>query len=91
MMISEKKLKVIAIRNGISDDYEVSDVYEAVKLINDMASADLKNQSIVWNVFDLEIWDEEYDDWVTYYDDEGYCITEIINGDNKEEENETNN
>jgi hypothetical protein len=72
------KLRVVAIRNGVSDYYDVENVEGAKELINNLADADLKNQSIVWNVFDLEIWDEEYDDWVTYYDDEGLCIREII-------------
>jgi hypothetical protein len=57
-------LKVSATRNGQESFYNVSSAKEAFDLINSMADADLKSDTIDYNVFDLLIYDDGvYESW----------------------------
>ena len=54
---------------------EVKTVGEAVRMIRALAGIDLKNSSIISNVFGLEVFDEDIKDWIEWEDDEGRDIS----------------
>ena len=64
------------------DYYDVTSIGEAVKLIDDLANAQLKNKAILDNLFGMEYYNEDESEWYEWYDDEGYIIDKyiIVNG-----------
>ena len=71
-----KQMKVWAIRNGKEDFYNVDTPQEAFALINNMADADLKNDAIDFNAFDLLVFDGQ--DWAPWENSEGDAMDYLI-------------
>lgn len=71
-------LKVYHIQNGIEHLYPVQEVEQAKTLINELAEADLHNPNVEFNAFGLLEWDEEEQEYLEYYDEDGRCMSEIL-------------
>jgi antitoxin component HigA of HigAB toxin-antitoxin module len=71
-------LKVYHIQNGIEHLHPVKDIEQAKELINTLTEADLKNPNVEFNAFGLLEWDEEEQEYLEYYDEEGRDIIEIL-------------
>lgn len=77
----------IQTRHGISKVstlYPVLTVDEAKVKLKELAKEDSADNTITSNIGDLVIFDEYVKDWVTWYNEEGQNIDEIM----KEEEND---
>jgi len=54
----------------------VSNIDEAIKEINKRIASDLLDDSVPFNAFWLEVWED--DDWTEWYNDEWDDIIEVI-------------
>lgn len=68
------KLRVYHITNGETTYHYVNDVEQARRLIKELAESDLLDDSIEYNVFGLEEWNEDEDEWQEWYDEDGCDI-----------------
>jgi len=77
-----QQLRVWWIRNppAPAKYFPVKNVKEAVKVLNRLAKADLKNKGITDNAGGVEEFDEKDKKWYEFYDKEGRDISEIIDG-----------
>jgi len=76
------KLRIYNIINFSEESYyNVEDLSDAVKTIDDLASAQLKNEDITDNCFFLEIFNED-NEWENWYNEEGLDIMsyELVDG-----------
>jgi len=76
--MTTKELRVWWIRNVPNKPihYQVKDIDEAKKKINELTQDDLKNKFVEDNVGGLEIFENE--EWSEYYNDEGQDIMKIM-------------
>lgn len=75
--------RVIAIRNDRESFYPVSTPLEAKKLIFQLAMADLEDDSIDYNMFDLLVWNRQIQDWQCWEDEAHNTIDEAFEEDEK--------
>ena len=79
-------LKVYHIQNGIEHLYPVKDIEHAKRLIEELAESDLNNPIVEFNAFGLLEWDNEEQEYFEYYDEDGRCLTEIMDEEAEDEE-----
>lgn len=60
-----------------NDHYNVKSVDEGIILIDTLANAQLKNDAITDNSFDLLVFNEEEYEWETWYDESGLCAEDF--------------
>ena len=77
-MIKEKALRVWWIRNVPNKPtyYPVADIKEAIKRLNELADADLKNPLVESNVGGLQVYENK--EWLDYEDEQGRSIDDIM-------------
>lgn len=68
------KLRIYHTKNGETITHYVNDVYHAKTLINALAQSDLLDNSVIYNCFGLEEWNEDEQEWEEWYDEDGCDI-----------------
>ncbi len=72
-----EQLRVWWNRNGKQTTYKVNTVEEAIKKLDELANADLKNKYVSWNAGGLEVLEDG--EWCEWYDENGNDIEDLMN------------
>ena len=77
----EQRLRVVHFNNinrvDGGDEHFVSTIEEAKRLIQELAKEELKDESIIFNAFDLTVLNQN-GEWETWYDDEGRDFNALL-------------
>lgn len=76
-------LRVYRHTNKCSIEEKVESTQDAMDFINEWSEKDLKDNSIEWNAFGLEEFNQDTQEYEEYYNEDGEDILELMDSEGK--------